>query len=323
MQLPIRAIFVFHTAARLGSISKAAEELSVTPSAVSQQIQALETQLGLTLMSKVGRRIVLTEAGERYFATITDEVERIAEATNLIRGYRSVTTLTVRATPTLSNKWLLPRLGAFLDRNPDLEVRIDGTNEPTNFKREVVDVEIRHGDGRWPGLFVEGMAEEDFLPACSPDYAQEGSLSAVELPRFRLIHSVKSQAQWPRWFGLAGVTPSERWSRVSFDRSHMAIDAAAGGMGIALESTLMMERELERGHLICPVRSPPAIRLVTQWIVCPHEHLKQRKVRLFLDWLRAERAGWDMRRRNALSATRPPLAVADPAPRRRSVPASG
>lgn len=323
MQLPIRAIFVFHTAARLGSISKAAEELSVTPSAVSQQIQALETQLGLTLMSKVGRRIVLTEAGERYFATITDEVERIAEATNLIRGYRSVTTLTVRATPTLSNKWLLPRLGAFLDRNPDLEVRIDGTNEPTNFKREVVDVEIRHGDGRWPGLFVEGMAEEDFLPACSPDYAQEGSLSAVELPRFRLIHSVKSQAQWPRWFGLAGVTPAERWSRVSFDRSHMAIDAAAGGMGIALESTLMMERELECGHLICPVRNPPAVRLVTQWIVCPHEHLKQRKVRLFLDWLRAERAGWEMRRRNALSAQRPPLAAADPAPRRRSVPVAG
>lgn len=97
MQIPIRAIFVFYTAARLGSISKAAEDLSVTPSAVSQQIQALEMQLGLTLMNKVGRRVVLTEAGERYFASITDEMERIAEATNLIRGYRTVTTLTVRA----------------------------------------------------------------------------------------------------------------------------------------------------------------------------------------------------------------------------------
>lgn len=322
MQLPIRAIFVFHTAARLGSVSKAAEELSVTPSAVSQQIQALETQLGLTLMSKVGRRIVLTEAGERYFATITDEVERIAEATNLIRGYRSVTTLTVRATPTLSNKWLLPRLGAFLDRNPDLEVRIDGTNEPTNFKREVVDVEIRHGDGRWPGLFVEGMAEEDFLPACSPDYAPPDSLTAAELPRFRLIHSVKSQAQWPRWFALAGVATGERWSRVLFDRSHMAIDAAAGGMGVALESTLMMERELESGRLICPVRNPPMVRLVTQWIVCPHEHLKQRKVRLFLDWLRTERVGWEARRRNVLSAQRPLSAAADSVLRRRPVPAS-
>lgn len=322
MQLPIRAIFVFHTAARLGSISKAAEELNVTASAVSQQISALELQLGMTLMSRVGRRVVLTEGGERYFATITDEVERIAEATNQIRGYRSVTTLTVRATPTLSNKWLLPRLGDFLDRNPDLEVRLDGTNEPTDFKREAVDVEIRHGDGRWPGLFIEGMAEEEFLPACSPRYAPAGSLAAEELPRFRLIHSVKSQAQWPRWFALAGVAPPTRWARVLFDRSHMAIDAAADGMGIALESTLMMERELNSGRLVCPVIGPPPVRLVTQWIVCPHDHLRKQKVRLFLDWLRAERAAWEVSRHNAHAlrgAAGSPPDDATRAPHRRSV----
>lgn len=298
MQLPIRAIFVFHTAARLGSISKAAEELHVTPSAVTQQIGALELQLGLTLMTKIGRRVVLTEAGERYFSTITDGVERIAEATNQIRGHRAVTTLTVRATPALSNKWLLPRLSALLDRNPDLEVRLDATNEPTDFKRDVVDVEIRHGDGRWPGLFVEGLTEEDFVPACSPDYAPAGSLSIEELPRYRLIHSVKSQAQWPRWFALAGAVPTGRWSRVLFDRSHMAIDAAAAGMGVALESMLMMERELSTGLLVCPVKDPPPLRLVTQWVVCPHEHLRKTKVRLFLDWLNSERAAWEAARRH-------------------------
>src|SRR4051794_27061414 len=110
MHVPIRSIWVFHAAARAGSISRAAEQLGVTPSAVSQQIQSLEIQLGLALMGKTGRRIVLTEAGERYFATITDQIEGIAEATATIKGYRSVTTLSVRATPTLSNKWLLPRL---------------------------------------------------------------------------------------------------------------------------------------------------------------------------------------------------------------------
>jgi len=176
MQLPVRAIWVFHAAARAGSVSRAAEELGVTPSAVTQQIQALEVQLGVTLLTKMGRRVVLTEAGERYFATITDEIERIGEATSTIRGYRSVTTLTIRATPTLSNKWLLPRLASFLDRNPELEIRLDGTNEPTDFNRELVDLEIRHGDGRWPGLFVEGMAEETFVPACSPGMAAAGSL---------------------------------------------------------------------------------------------------------------------------------------------------
>jgi DNA-binding transcriptional LysR family regulator len=305
MQLPIRAITVFHAVARAGSISRAAEELSVTPSAVSQQIQTLELQLGVSLMSKMGRRVVLTEAGERYFATITDEIDRIGEATHNIRGYRSVTTLTIRATPTVSNKWLLPRLGSFLDSHPDLEVRLDGTNEPTDFNRELVDVEIRHGNGRWPGLFVEGLVEEEFLPVCAPGYAASESLHPSELPQYRLIHSVKSQAQWPRWFALADVVAPERWKRVLFDRSHMAIDAASDGFGIALESTLMMWRELQDGKLICPVKTPPRIQLTTQWIVCPRDHLRQKKVRIFLEWLRNECALWRASESRIPSVTEP------------------
>ena len=295
MQLPIRAICVFYAAAKAGSISKAAAELSVTPSAVSQQIQLLEVQLGTSLMVKVGRHIALTETGERYFASISDQIERITEATNHIRGFRSVVVLNVRATPTLSNKWLLPRLASLIDPHPDMEVRLDGTNEPTDFDRESVDVEIRHGDGRWPGLFVEGLAEEEFWPVCAPSYADPDSLESADLPNHRLIHSVKSQAQWPRWFALAGVEPRGRWRKVLFDRSHMAIDAAAGGLGIALESTLMIERELARGTLIRPVRNAPEIRLVTQWIVCPRAHLRKRKVQLFLDWIRQERDVWQAR----------------------------
>jgi LysR family glycine cleavage system transcriptional activator len=288
-QVPIRSIWVFHIVARVGSVTRAAEELGVTPSAVTQQIQTLETQLGVSLLSKVGRRILLTEAGERFFASINDGAEQIAEATNAIRGYRSVTTLTIRATPTLSNKWLLPRLRNFLAANPDLEVRLDGTNEPTDFNHEAVDVEIRHGDGKWPGLFVEGLIEENFIPVCSPSLAKADSLCVEDVLQHRLIHSVKSQAQWTRWLALAKIEPKERWRRVLFDRSHMAIDAAAGGLGIALESTLMMQRELTDGSLVCPVRDPPEIRIVTQWIACPRDHLRHKKVRAFLDWLRDER----------------------------------
>lgn len=292
MQLPIKAILVFHVTARAGSISRAAEELHVTPSAVSQQIQLLESQFGVTLLTKAGRGIALTEAGERYFSMISDQIESVEEATATIRGFRSVTTLTIRATPTLSNKWLLPRLGGLLDRHPDLEVRLDGTNEPTDFNQEIVDLEIRHGNGRWPGLFVEGLAEERFFPVCSPSYAAERSLVAGELPAHRLIHSVKSQAQWMTWFQMADAATDARWRRVLFDRSHMAIDAAVRGMGIALESTLMMQDELKSGALICPVQNPPELRITTQWIVCPRDHLHQRKVRQFLEWLRDERDAW-------------------------------
>jgi DNA-binding transcriptional LysR family regulator len=296
MSLPLRAIVVFHAVARGGSLSKAAAELYVTPSAVSQQIQALELHLGTTLLTKAGRGIVLTEAGERYFEMIGDQVEQISEATQRIRGFRHRAILTVRATPTLASKWLLPRLKGFLDANPDIELRLNGTTEPTDFSRETVDVEIRHGEGRWPGIFVEGLAEESFLPVCSPSYCAATSIDAAEVPQHRLIHSIKSQVQWAQWFSLAGSPPSVDWRRILFDRSHMAIDAAADGFGLALESTLMMWRELRDGALICPVRNPPRVSLTTQWIVCPFDHLHKAKVRLFLDWLRAERATWQDQR---------------------------
>lgn len=302
MALPLRAIVVFDVVARCRSLTKAAAELFVTPSAVSQQIHALELHLGTTLLIKAGRGIVLTEAGERYFEMIAEDVQRITEATQRIRGFRSRSVLTVRTTPTLGNKWLLPRLRSFLDTNPDVELRLNGTTEPTDFTREAVDLEIRHGEGRWPGMFVEGLAEEAFLPVCAPSYAAAASLAASDLPAHRLIHSVKAQVQWPQWFALAGAMPDVEWRRLLFDRSHMAIDAAADGLGVALESTLMMWRELRDGQLVCPVVHPPRVTLTTQWIVCPFDHLHRAKVRLFLDWLRAERAVWQDQR-PSLTAT--------------------
>jgi predicted transcriptional regulator len=110
MHLPLRAITVFHTAARAGSVSRAAQELGVTPSAVSQQIAALEVHIGTSLMLKVGRNVVLTEAGERYFEMIAENIDRISEATQNARGYISSRSLIVRATPSLSAKWILPIL---------------------------------------------------------------------------------------------------------------------------------------------------------------------------------------------------------------------
>jgi LysR family glycine cleavage system transcriptional activator len=300
MHIPLRAIGVFHAVARTGSVTRAADELGVTPSAVSQQIQSLEVSLGTALIGKSGRNVVLTEAGERYFEMIQAEIEGIAEATQRIRGFRSVTTLTVRTSPSLSTKWLLPRLASFIDAHPGIELRLDGTNEPTTFQRENVDLEIRHGTGQWPGLFVEGLVEERFRPVCAPSIAAAGSLDATELLRFRLIHSVKSQAQWPHWFELAGVNPTERWRRVLFDRTHMAIDAATAGFGIALESDLMMSAELTSGRLACPVRNPPALSLTTQWVTCPPDHLRLSKVKTFLAWLKHEREIWRTERDQTL-----------------------
>ncbi len=289
MQIPFRSIIVFHAVARAGSVSRAADELRVTPSAVSQQIQALELHLGTALTLKVGRNITLTEAGERYFQMVGREIEHITDVTHHVRGFRSAMTLTVRAAPSVASKWLLPRLHTFVDANPDIELRLDGTNETTDFDKENVDIQIRHGDGVWPGLFVESLGKERFFPLSSPALLPEASLTAAALTEHRLVHSVKSQMQWPRWFAEAGVEPEQRWQRVLFDRSHTAIDAAVAGIGIALESELLAWRELRDGSLVCPVIDPPAIALTTQWIVCPLNHLRHRKTRTFLDWVRSER----------------------------------
>ncbi|MFC7739080.1 LysR substrate-binding domain-containing protein [Roseomonas sp. GCM10028921] len=113
--------------------------------------------------------------------------------------------------------------GGILDGYPDINLRLDATNEPTDIARESVDVDIRHGEGNWPGLFVEGITEERFLPVCHPGLCPHGSLTAEELPRFRLIHSVRSQIQWAHWFGLAGVSAPPRWRRVLFCPSSDAL----------------------------------------------------------------------------------------------------
>lgn len=300
MLIPFRAISVFHAVAEAGSITRAAAALGVTPSAVSQQIQALEVQLGTALTLRSGRSVMLTEAGERYFQMIGGAVGQIAEATRTIRGQHSVTTLTIRASPSLATKWLLPRLHRFLHVSPDLQLRLDGTTEQTDFARETVDIDLRHGEGHWPGLFTEAVAQERFWPVCAPTLHPPGSLTAAALPRHRLIHSVKSQVQWSAWFAAAGVPAPPPWRRIMFDRTHMAIDAATAGLGIALESNLMTWRELRDGTLACPVQEPPVISRATQWIVCPHAHLRHRKVGAFLEWLRAERAQW-------ASETAPPV----------------
>jgi DNA-binding transcriptional LysR family regulator len=290
--VPFRAISMFHAAARAGSIARAAQELGVTPSAISQQVHSLESYLGTALLIKDGRNVKLTEAGERFYDMIIGGIDQIVTATHALRGFRAVSVLTVRAAPSLASKWIMPRLAAFIDAHPQLEVRVDGTNEPTNFDREGVDVEIRHGEGRWPGLFVEGLVEERFLPVCSPQYAGAGSLSPDDLLGRRLIHSVKSQVQWPHWFAALGMVPDRRWDRVLFDRSHMVIDGAVGGLGIALESEMLSWQELSDGRLVCPVARPPTIKAVTQWIVCPHDRLRLSKVRAFVEWIRAERDAW-------------------------------
>lgn len=288
---PFRAIAVFYHVARLNSIVGAAAQLNVTPSAVSQQLKALEEQIGTTLITRRGRNVGLTEAGERYFEMISDKVEGIMRATDAMQGRQQQATLIIRATPTISSKWLLPRLTRFMERMPETNLRIDGSNEPVDFTRDNVDLEIRHGLGGWPGLYTEPLIDERFVPVCAPALAAAASLPGADVLRLPRIRSVKAQVQWQAWAeaqGLGTVTEA----RLSFDRSHMAIDAACLGYGVALESELMIEAELTAGRLVVPVAQTPLLQVATQWLVCPRSNLRRHRVIRLIEWLREEAAEW-------------------------------
>ena len=137
----------------------------------------MEVHLGTSLMVKSGRRVVLTEAGERYFEMIAENLDRIADATQNVRGYLSVEIPDrARHPEPVDASGSCRASTGFSTRTRDLDVRIDATNEPTDFSREGVDIEIRHGEGNWPGLFVEGLAEERFLPVCAPSLCAPGTL---------------------------------------------------------------------------------------------------------------------------------------------------
>ncbi|MFN4129892.1 MAG: LysR substrate-binding domain-containing protein [Paracoccaceae bacterium] len=288
---PFRAIVVFHYVARLNSIVRAAAELNVTPSAVSQQIKALEEQIGAALITRKGRNISLTESGERYFEMISDKIDGVIRATDMMRGRQHHATLIIRATPTISSKWLLPRLERFLERAPDTNLRIDGSNEPVDFTRDNVDLEIRHGLGGWPGLYTEPLTEERFLPVCAPTLAAAGSLMPQEVLALPQIRSAKAQIQWGAWIDAQNLRAAPE-ARLSFDRSHMAIDAAALGYGVALESELMIEAELRTGRLVVPVSRTPRLQAATQWLVCPRSNLRRHRVVRLIEWLREEAELW-------------------------------
>ncbi len=287
MTPPFRAINAFYATARSGSMLQAAEDLGVTPSAVSQQIQILEAHIGSRLFNRTGRRVVLNEAGERYFDMIRDEVERILGATQQMRGHNSYTMLNARIAPTFATKWVVPRLPAFIEANPDIELRLDATNEPPDFGRENIDLEVRHGAGGWRGLYVESLLEERMEVLCAPELAAPGSLEVSDLQSHCLLHSVKNVVQWSQWFDQQGVQLQKPMRRLLFDRAHNSIDMASSGVGIALESHLTAAREMDEGRLVRPLRSSVPMTQRSLWLVCPHSHLNRRKVQRFVEWLRA------------------------------------
>lgn len=301
---PLNALKSFEAAARHESFTRAAEELCVTQGAVSQQVKALEAELGLVLFNRKRQRLSITAAGRDYLAVIRDALDRIAVGTERLRRTRDAGALTVSTSPDFAAKWLVHRLGRFQQAHPDIDLRIAAAARHVDFARDDVDVAVRHGDGDWPGLSVVRLCEESLFPVCSPrllaDSASDGGPGPLlNLP---LMHADDQEA-WSRWREAAGLPPERTARGPVLNSAGMLVDAAVDGLGVALARTTLAAWDLIHGRLVRPFEvGLPLAR--GYWIVCPASTAAAPKIAAFRAWMLAEAAD-DLRRLTALDTARP------------------
>ena len=304
VSINLNSLAYFEAVARTGRVSLAAEELGVSPAAVSQQLKQLEEQWGVRLFRRQSRRLTLTLDGEMLFQATSGAFRMIRAARATVLRQRSSWHLTIRSSPSFAVRWLTPRLKHFLDENPDWGVRIDATPDFSNFETEAIDLDIRYGPGSWENLHTECIINDLFLPMCSPAYrdhlAAHGRLPSEMIAHARLIHSVKTLYSWQAWLLVHGIDPPMEQAPLRFDRSSMAIQLARDGAGVVLDSVTLAQDDLERGTLVPLSTAFEAVEFPAYWIVCPPRHVSRRTVRLFSDWIRERSRSFDGHARNLL-----------------------
>ncbi|SPF77586.1 LysR substrate-binding domain-containing protein [Pseudoprimorskyibacter insulae] len=287
----LNAYQFFEAVARRGTITLAAEELGVSPSAVSQQIKALEQQLGIRLFRREGRMLTLTMEGEQLFQASATALRLLREARRNLGKSREARRLALRVSPSFGVRWLGPRLSGFLAQNPDWDLRVDAAPDPTNFDREIMDMDVRYGFGGWAGLHCAPLLHDYVVPLCSPDYLAglpTTETATERLASARLIDSARALCQWDFWLWRAGLETRSNRKGILMDRSSMALQLAADGVGVVLESLTLAAPEIKNGRLVPFLPAYPVLSFPAYWLVCPHRHLSRRTVKLFLNWIDSE-----------------------------------
>ena len=292
--LPLNALRAFDAAARHMSFKLAADDLSVTPAAISQQIRSLEEFLGVELFRRTNRSLVLTEAAQLSLAPLKEGFERMEEAVDILTESKTSNVLKVSVSPSFASKWLVPRLASYYERRPDAIVKISATMQITDFKAEDVDIAIRYGIGNYTGLYEEEILRETIFPVCSPDLIEDkdSMSSPCAILNHTLIHDDsmsedESVPTWAMWLKAAGVEMPDGTPALHFNTHALAIEAAVAGRGVALARSAIAEEDLKAGRLIQPFGEAVPINFA-HYIVCPEDKLKNERVQDFIDWIRAE-----------------------------------
>lgn len=289
--LPLLALRTFVEVGQRGSIKAAAEALNVTPGAVSQQIRLLEDRVGVALFTRERQGLRLTEAGISIHPKLLQAFEQIETAMQTLDANKARQSLTVSTVATFAASWLVPRLGRFNQRHPEIEVRVEATSAMVDLRRDRVDVALRHGLGVYPGLDVTRLMAPVLVPVAAPGFVAAGA--AIKAPEDCLNHLLlhdSDRADWPLWLAAHGCEPDPRSERgTAFEDDFLLIRAAEASQGLALVPAEYAMDEIAAGRLVQVLDKPWPARFA-YYVVTKPGSVERPEVKAFLDWVLEEAA---------------------------------
>ena len=282
---PLNSLRLFEASARLLSFKNAAEELLLTPSAVSHGIQSLEEWLGAALFLRTTKGLVLSEAGNAYFPIVQQALDLLANGSAKIASPASRGQLAISAAPTFAARWLLPRLHRFRELHPEIRAIIDTAHERTELSDVGVDLAIRMGRGNWQGMIADKLLTEDMIPVCSPAiHERVRGLSDIE--QAPLIHVTSVSEDWAAWARQTGRPAPDPARGLQFDTIQMAFEAACQGLGVAMGRKPLVDSELASGKL---VEVWDSVRSTTSyWLVGAESTADDPRIVAFRGWILRE-----------------------------------
>jgi LysR family glycine cleavage system transcriptional activator len=287
----LSALRAFEAAARHESAKQAAEELSVTATAISHQIRALEESLGVARFLRKPRQLELTAQGRELLQVLESAFDSISATATRLSARPCRQAITLSTTPAVAVRWLLSWVCMLRDAHPNIDLRIHASHEPVALDGVTADIAIRYGDGRWPGLVAEKLFDNSFIPACSPHL---GLHDAADLPKHSLIHfrnqaAVSSPLDWALWQKQAQVPGLDVSAGLVFSDETHAVSAAIGGQGVALMSRQLIEDELKEGRLVQPFG--PELEGKPFFLVYPENRRNDPTIQAVRDWVMAVPGG--------------------------------
>lgn len=287
---PLATLRAFEAAARHLSFKRAADELAVTPTAISHQIRLLEETLGQKLFERRTRHVIMTSAGQTLYAPLRDSFDAIAQAVERVSAMKVASTVTLTATMAFTSKWLVPRAPSFRERFPGINLRLLASDDVIDLRAGAADIAVRYGAGTYSGCRSQLLFQETFAPVCSPHLTIR---TPADLEEHALIHSEWRQPDeitptWPRWYAKAGLPYQRSGSDIVFTDETHAIQAAVAGHGIALAGVALVADELATGNLIVPLG--PTLTGRGFFLVVPESRLGDENIEAVREWLTGEAA---------------------------------